>query len=140
MTKPRRIWVWSAAVAAVVIGMVAAAVVIGRATAPVRDRGFAQGNAAGYAEGVAVGRSLQIGDSVPTGSKDVAQSAFQAGYRAGEADAFGAYDGGWKLGAPYVVILGKGVAGAAYRFVERDELMPGTTYQLCPDGTSLCHN
>ncbi len=74
------------------------------------------------------------------GSKDVAQTAFQAGYRAGENDAFGAYDGGWKLGAPYVVILGKGVGGAAYRFVERDELTPGTTYRLCPDGTSLCHS
>jgi hypothetical protein len=132
--------VWGAAIAVVVLGLVAAAVVIGRATAPLHDRGFAQGNAAGYAEGVAVGRSLQIGDSVPTGAKDVAQNAFQAGYRAGETDAFGAYDGGWKLGAPYVIILGKGLAGATYRFVERDELTPGTTYRLCPDGTSLCHN
>jgi hypothetical protein len=132
--------VWGAVVAAAVVGLVAAGVVIGRSTAPVHDRGFAQGNAAGYAEGVAAGRSLQIGDSVPTGSKDVAQTAFQSGYRAGETDAFGAYDGGWKLGAPYVVILGEGVAGAAYRFVERDQLTPGTTYQLCPDGTSLCHS
>lgn len=140
MTNRRRMWAFGAAVAAAVIGLVAASVVVGRATAPVRDRGYAQGNAAGYAEGVAVGRSLQLGDTVPAGSKDVAQTAFQAGYRAGENDAFGAYDGGWKLGAPYVVILGKGVGGAAYRFVERDELTPGTTYRLCPDGTSLCHS
>lgn len=140
MTKRARMSVLGAAVAAVLLGLVAAGVVIGRATAPVQDPGFAQGNAAGYAEGVAAGRSLQVGDSVPTGSKDVAQTAFQAGYRAGEADAFGAYDGGWKLGAPYVVILGKGAAGAAYRFVERDEVTAGTTYQLCPDGTSLCHS
>jgi hypothetical protein len=132
--------VWGVAVAAVVVGMLAAGVVIGRSTAPRHDPGFAQGNAAGYAEGVAAGRSLQIGDSVPAASKDAAQSAFQAGYRAGESDAFGAYDGGWKLDAPYVVILGKGIAGATYRFVERDELTPGTSYQLCPDGTSLCHN
>ena len=128
------------AVAAVAVALVAAGVLVGRATAPVRDRGFTQGNAAGYAEGVAAGRSLQIGDTVPTGSKDVAQTAFQAGYRAGENDAFGAYDGGWKLGAPYVVILGKGVGGAAYQFVERDQLTPGTMYRLCPNGTSLCRN
>ena len=140
MTNRGRMWVCGGAVAAVVVGLVAAGVLVGRATAPVHDRGYAQGNAAGYAEGVAVGRSLQFGDTMPTGSKDVAQTAFQAGYRAGENDAFGAYDGGWKLDAPYVVILGKGVGGAAYRFVERDELTPGTTYLLCPDGTSLCHS
>jgi hypothetical protein len=114
----------------VVVGLIAAGVVVGRATAPAHDPGFAQGNAAGYAEGVAVGRSLQIGDSVPSGSKDIATTAFQTGYRAGETDAFGAYDGGWKLGAAYVVVLGKGVAGATYRFVERDELTPGTTYHV----------
>jgi hypothetical protein len=139
MTKRGRMWVWGLAVAAVA-GMVAAGVVIGRGTAPRHDPGFAQGNAAGYAEGIAAGRALQIGDSVPTGSKDVAQTAFQAGYRAGEADAFGNYDGGWKLGAPYVVIVGEGVAGATYRFVERDQLTPGTTYRLCPDGTTLCQS
>jgi hypothetical protein len=138
MTKRAQMWVRSAAVAAVV-GVVAAGVIVGRATAPMHDRGFAQGNAAGYAEGVAAGRALQIGDSVPAGSEDVTRTAFQAGYRAGETDAFGAYDGGWKLGAPYVVILGKSVDGAAYRFVERDPLTPGTTYRLCPDGVSLCH-
>jgi hypothetical protein len=139
MTKRRRMWLCVATVAVVVVS-IGAGVVIGRSTAPAHDPGFAKGNAAGYAEGVAVGRSLQIGDSVPAGSKDAAQTAFQAGYRAGETDAFGAYDGGWKLGAPYVVILGKGVAGAAYRFVERDQLTPGTTYRLCADGTSLCHS
>jgi hypothetical protein len=139
MTKRRRVLLFGLGIGAIVVA-IAAGVVIGRSTAPAHDPGFAQGNAAGYAEGVAVGRSLQIGDGVPTESKDVAQTAFQAGYRAGETDAFGAYDGGWKLGAPYVVILGKGVAGATYRFVERDQLTPGTTYQLCPDGTSLCHS
>ena len=139
MTKRARMRLRGAAIAVVAVGMVAAGVVIGRATAPAHDPGFAHGNAAGYAEGVAAGRLLQIGDTVPNGSKDVANTAFQAGYRAGEADAFGAYDGGWKLGAPYVVVLGKGVAGAAYRFVERDEVTPGTTYQLCPDATRLCH-
>ena len=139
MTKRGRVSLWGLVFGAIVVGIVGG-VLIGRATAPAQDPGFAQGNAAGYAEGVAAGRSLQIGDSVPTGSKDVAQNAFQSGYRAGETDAFGAYDGGWKLGAPYVVILGKGLAGATYRFVERDELAPGTSYQLCPDGTTLCHS
>jgi hypothetical protein len=139
MTKRRRVLLLALVIGVAAVG-VAAGVVIGRSTAPAHDPGFAQGNAAGYAEGVAAGRSLQIGDSVPAGSKDAAQAAFQAGYRAGDADAFGAYDGGWKLGAPYVVILGKGVAGATYRFVERDPLSPGTTYQLCADGTTVCHS
>ena len=52
-----------------------------------------------YAEGVAAGRALQAGDNVATSSKNAVQNAFQAGYRAGETDAFGSYDGGWKLGA-----------------------------------------
>jgi len=140
MTKRARVRWAALVVGAIVVVMVGVGIAIGRFTAPTHDRGFANGSAAGYAEGVAAGRALQIGDSVPTGSKDVTQAAFQAGYRAGEADAFGAYDGGWKLGAPYVVTLGKGVAGATYRFVERDQLVPGTTYRLCPDGTSLCHS
>jgi hypothetical protein len=139
MTKRARVSLWSLGVGAVVVSM-AAGLLIGRSMAPAHDPGFAQGSAAGYAEGIVAGRLLQLGDTVPSGSKNVANTAFQAGYRAGEADAFGAYDGGWKLAAPYVVILGKGVSGAAYRFVERDQLTPGTTYQLCPDGTSLCHS
>ncbi|HEY0869643.1 MAG TPA: hypothetical protein VGD55_04545 [Acidothermaceae bacterium] len=126
--------------AVVVIGLLAAAVVVGRATAPVRDRGFANGDAAGYAEGVAVGRALQIGDSVPKGSAAATTAAFQAGYRAGETDAYGSYDGGWKLGAPYVVVLASGLGGAPYRIIDRDQLILGTTYRLCPDGTSICHS
>jgi hypothetical protein len=126
--------------AVVLVALIATAVLIGRATAPARDRGFAQGNAAGYAEGVAVGRALQIGDSVPKGSSSAATAAFQAGYRAGETDAYGAYDGGWKLGAPYLVVLSSGVGEAPYRIVERDQLIAGTTYRLCPDGTSICHS
>jgi hypothetical protein len=126
--------------AVVVVGLIAAAVVVGRATAPVRDRGFAQGDAAGYAEGVAVGRALQIGDSVPKGSAAATTAAFQAGYRAGETDAYGSYDGGWKLGAPYIVVLASGVGGAPYRIVDRDPLTAGTTYRLCPNGTSVCRS
>jgi hypothetical protein len=123
----------------VAAALIAAAVLIGRATAPMRDRGFAQGDAAGYAEGVAVGRALQIGDSVPKGSASATTAAFQAGYRAGETDAYGEYDGGWKLGAPYLIVLSSGVGDAPYRIVDRDQLIAGTTYRLCPDGTSICH-
>lgn len=126
--------------AVVLVALIAAAVLIGRATAPVRDRGFAQGNAAGYAEGVAAGRALQIGDSVPKGSVSATTEAFQAGYRAGETDAYGNYDGGWQLGAPYLIVLSSGVGAAPYRIVDRDQLMAGTTYRLCPDGTSICHS
>jgi hypothetical protein len=126
--------------AVILVGLIAAAVVVGRATAPVHDRGFAQGDAAGYAEGVAAGRALQIGDSVPKGSAAATTAAFQAGYRAGETDAYGSYDGGWKLSAPYLIVLSSGVGGAPYRIVERDQLIPGTTYQLCPDGASICHS
>jgi hypothetical protein len=126
--------------AVVLVALIATAVFIGRVTAPVRDRGFAQGNAAGYAEGVAAGRALQIGDSVPKGSASPTTAAFQAGYRAGETDAYGSYDGGWKLGAPYLIVLSSGLGAAPYRIVERDQLIAGTTYRLCPDGTSICQS
>lgn len=126
--------------AVVVVALIAVAVIVGRATAPTRDRGFANGDAAGYAEGVAAGRALQIGDSVPKGSASATTAAFQAGYRAGETDAYGSYDGGWKLGAPYLIVLASGLGGAPYRIVNRDQLIAGTTYRLCPDGTSICHN
>jgi len=112
----------------------------GRATAPAQSGDWTAGNAAGYTEGVAAGRALQVGDSVPKGSQKVAVDAFNAGYRAGEADGFGSYDGGWRLGFPYLVVLGKGIGGAPYQFVSRDELTPGTTYRLCADGTTVCHS
>ena len=122
-----------------VVVAVAGAFFIGRSTAPVRDRGFAEGNSAGYAEGVAAGRSLQIGDTVGKGSQSVATAAFQAGYRAGATDSFGAYDGGWRRGFPYLIVLGPGQGDTPYRFVSRDELTPGVTYRLCPDGKTVCH-
>jgi hypothetical protein len=115
------------------------AFVIGRSAAPVRDRGFANGNAAGYAHGVEVGRALQIGDTVAKGAQSVATAAFQAGYRAGAIDSFGAYDGGWRLGFPYLIVLDRGQGDTPYRFASRDELTPGVTYRLCPDGNTICH-
>ena len=129
-----------AALASVVlIGVGAAGWLVGRVTAPAHDPGFVAGNRSGYAEGVATGRALQVGDSVPQGSKAATVSAFNAGYRAGQNDSFGAYDGGWKIGVPYLVVLGHGAGGAPYLFASRTELEAGTSYRLCPDGHSICH-
>jgi hypothetical protein len=131
---------WQTWVPILVLVGVASGFLIGRSTAPVHDRGFANGNAAGYAEGVAVGRALQIGDTVPKASQSVATAAFQAGYRAGATDSFDAYDGGWRLGFPYLIVLDEGVGDTPYRFASRDELTPGTTYRLCPDGKTVCQS
>jgi hypothetical protein len=129
-------------VVVLVAGLVAGAglFIAGRATAPTHGGSWSAGNAAGYSEGVAAGRALQIGDGVPKGSNQVAADAFKSGYRAGLNDAFGSYDGGWRLDFPYLVVLGKGVGGATYRFVTRTELTPGTTYRLCADGTTICQS
>ena len=135
MLKRGRTWV-----TVLVILAVAGAFVIGRTSAPVHDRGFANGNAAGYAQGVADGRALQIGDTVAKNSQTVALDAFHAGYRAGATDSFGSYDGGWRLGFPYLVVLTDGAGSSPYRFMSRDELSPGTTYRLCPDGKTVCRS
>jgi hypothetical protein len=131
------------------VALAAAAVAVGgglflagRVTAPAHAHSgdWVAGNAAGYADGLATGRALQVGDSVPKDSHKVAVDAFNSGYRAGEADAFGSYDGGWRLDFPYLVVLGKGVGAAPYRFVSREDLAPGTTYRLCADGKTICHS
>ena len=135
-----------ALVVVIVLGGVGGAFVAGRHTAPIHDRGFANGEAAGYDEGLSVGRALEIGDTLPSSTRDVGVKAYQAGYLDGRNDSFGGYDGGWVIGRPYVVVLGPGVGGATYRISERDELVPGTAYRLCPGGTAgsgvpqLCHN
>src|SRR5664279_642030 len=116
---------WHPWVPLFVLVAVVSAFFVGRSTAPMRDRGYANGDAAGYAQGVAVGRALQIGDTVAKGSQSVATAAFQSGYRAGATDSFGAYDGGWRLGFPYLIVLGPGPSGTPYRFVSRDELTAG---------------
>jgi hypothetical protein len=124
--------------AAVIIAVAVGGIAAGRHTASPHDRGFAQGDAAGYAEGLAAGRTLQIGDSVPKNAQSVATSAFQEGYRAGEADVFGNFDGGWKLDAPYLVTLTQGVGGAPYRISDRQQLVPGQRYRLCAGGRATC--
>jgi hypothetical protein len=121
------------------VGMGAAGWLVGRSTAPTHDRGFGAGNTSAYAAGLAAGRALQVGDSVPPASKAPTVTAFKAGYRAGQNDSFGGYDGGWKKGFPYVVVLADGVGGAAYQFASRVQFEPGTSYRLCADGHSICH-
>jgi hypothetical protein len=123
----------------VVVAAVASAFYLGRRSAPVHDRGWASGEAVGYDSGLSVGRALQVGDTVAPGDKDVAVKAFKAGYRAAQVDSFGSYDGGWHIGAPYIVILGKGVNGAPYRIAQRDPLVAGTTYTVCSSGSAVCH-
>jgi hypothetical protein len=125
--------------AVLLVGVGAAGWLGGRSAAPKHDRGFVAGNTTGYAAGLAAGRALQIGDSVPPASKAATVTAFKAGYRAGQNDSFGAYDGGWKMDFPYVVVLADGVGGATYQIASRIQFEPGTTYRLCPDGHSICH-
>ena len=127
-----------ALVGVVVVGVGVAGWVIGRSTAPSHDGGFVASSTADYAEGLATGRAVQIGDSVPPGSKTATITAFKAGYRAGLSDSFGSYDGGWKIGFPYVVVLADGVAGAPYQFASRIQFEAGTSYRLCADGHSIC--
>ena len=134
----RKIVVAALAVVVAAAGL-GAAFLLGRKTAPVHDRGWAQGYSVGYDEGVSMGRALQVGDTLPSTTKDLGTKAFQAGYVAGLDDSWGSFDGGWNIGQPYVVVIGKGVAGAAYRIASRELLAPGTTYRLCPGGSSICH-
>ena len=63
------------------------------------DAAYNRGLYAGQAEGVRYGRGLQ--SSLALGTD--ARRAFDAGYVAGENDAFGGYDGGWEAGLPYVI-------------------------------------
>jgi len=129
-----------AAIGAVVLVCVGSAGwLIGRSTVPRHDRTVVPSSTADYAAGLAAGRALQIGDTVPPGSKTATIAAFKAGYRAGQNDSFGAYDGGWKIGFPYVVVLAHGADGATYQFASRIQFEAGTAYRLCPGGHSICH-
>ena len=126
--------VWAVAILA---GLIAAggAFVAGRATAPGSgsagpDSGYANGFQVGRAVGVQEGRALQVGPSMG--------DAFTSGYVAGINDAFGGYDGGWSLAAPYLVTLGPGTGGATYRIASRLDLRAGVSYYLCPDGSGIC--
>ena len=131
--------VYTAAAIVVASGaMLAGAFLLGRHTAPTHSGTWSDGYAVGYDAGVPVGRALQVGVSLPSDTKDVATKAFQAGYQSGLADSFGGYDGGWDLGRPYVVVIGKGSGDRAYRIDHRELLRPGVSYQLCKNGAAVC--
>ena len=53
-------------------------------------------------------------------------------------DAYGDYDGGWALGAPYLITLEPGADKITYRIASRTLLERGVAYYLCPDGKTLC--
>lgn len=99
---------------------------------------YLDGLIAGEAQGREEGRALQLGQSLPAGDRDAAQTAFKAGYAAGANDAFSGYDGGWMLGVPYVIVLAPGTGAITYRIGSRTPLEPGVAYFLCPDGHGLC--
>jgi hypothetical protein len=86
----------------------AGAFVLGRGTAPAHSHAWEDSYTLGYDVGLLTGRTLQVGDSVVPTEKAGATTAFQAGNRAGQGDSWGDYDGGWEIGRPYVVIVGRG--------------------------------
>jgi hypothetical protein len=136
--------------ALILIGLVAAigaSFTLGRASAhpspaasqPVgTSADYANGFQAGRAVGVEEGRALQVGQSLTGPDRDAASAAFASGYVAGINDAFGGYDGGWSLQAPYLVTLGAGTDGATYRIVSRTGMQPGVSYFLCSGGSGVC--
>jgi hypothetical protein len=70
--------------------------------------------------------------------RDLAKTAFNAGYTAGENDAFRGYDGGWGLGEPYVISLERGKGPITYRIGSRTPLEAGKAYYLCPHSHAVC--
>jgi hypothetical protein len=123
---------------AVLLAILAAAALVGlgRLTAPspaaARARGYHDGTTAGYADGFSAGRAqgLQEGQAtaatvtLPTGARDRAKAAFDAGYRAGANATFSGWDGGWSLGQPYVIVLTRGANGITYRIAARTPCPP----------------
>ena len=93
----------------------------------------------GQAQGREVGRTLQVGASLPAKDKHVARDAFRAGYAAGANDVFAGYDGGWTFEAPWIVTLEPGGSKIDYRIRDRTPLERGIAYFLCPGGHTLCH-
>lgn len=99
---------------------------------------YLAGLRAGEAQGLREGRALQETAALPTAAAAAARAAFRDGYAAGADDVFTGYDGGWALGVPYAVVLGRGAGGVTYRIADRTALQPGVTYRLCDGGHGLC--
>jgi hypothetical protein len=100
--------------------------------------GYYAGLVAGQEQGERVGRALQEGSQLPPQTREPVKQAFDDGYVAGANDAYGDYDGGWALGAPYLVTLAPGADKITYRIASRTVLERGVAYYLCPDGKTLC--
>lgn len=130
-------------VAALLVG--AALVILGRATvdrdagaAAARQDGYFDGLLAGQAQGREEGRAAQEVRGLPADTAAAARRAFSDGYAAGINDAFAGYDGGWELGAPYLVTVEPGKGPVVYRIATRERVEPGVAYYLCPSGHGLC--
>jgi hypothetical protein len=114
-------------VALVCVALAGGAFALGRASvdtdAPqpsslVTQKERAQGRAVGLREGRALG--VREGRALQTPA--TGRRAFKAGYVAGANDVFGGFDGGWALGARYVVTVARGSHGVTYRFDSRRPL------------------
>ena len=73
----------------------------------------------GLGDGVADGRELQATLALRGGARQRARAAYRDGYAAGANDVFGGFDGGWRLGTPYVVTLAPGTGASTYRIAAR---------------------
>lgn len=104
----------------------------------IRSDAYFAGLRAGQAQGRQEGRALQEGASLPSGSRQPVTDAFNAGYAAGQNDAFAGYDGGWALSAPYLVTLEKGSGQIAYRISSRTPITANVDYYLCANGHDIC--
>jgi hypothetical protein len=128
-----------AAGALVLVAALSAAFVLGRQTAlapsrsaagstsgstagPVPGGTYADGLQAGHLAGLADGRAQQVGAELPASQRADVVAQFRAGYRAGADDVFSGYDGGWLLAHRYVIVLGPGLNGEAYRITHREDL------------------
>jgi hypothetical protein len=131
-------------VAAVAVLAALACFEVGRLTArgaaPARtDRtaDYFDGLRVGEAQGRQEGRVLQEGASLPAQARRRVAAAFDDGYAAGANDAFAGYDGGWTLGAPYIVTLEAGQGRIVYRIRDRTAMAPGLDYRVCA-GSQVC--
>jgi hypothetical protein len=110
----------------------------GRRTVVDRSDDYFDGLQVGEAQGRREGRGLQEGIALPANAQRPVRDAFDDGYAAGANDVFAGYDGGWTIGAPYVVTVAEGSGHIVYRIRTREQLKPNVNYYLCRDGHNLC--
>ena len=127
-----------AAPALVALGRSTADPAPARRTAVDRSDDYFAGLQVGEAQGRREGRALQEGIALPAKAQRPVRAAFDDGYVAGANDVFAGYDGGWTIGAPYLVTIAEASGHIVYRIKTREQLKPNVNYYLCPDGHSLC--